>query len=184
MYYISPLGQTVLERVDLKELPYRFGDGKDPIKGLNAVLDWGNTLSLGEQQRLAFGRLIVNQPRLVILVSCAPSAVVLSLCVTRDMTHSINMSFLLQDEATSALDVVSEANMYSLLRNMARKELKRAGSDDQPKLSRPGLTFISVGHRPTLLAYHDTKLRLSGGSDYTLESVEKSVTIPRDIKML
>jgi ABC-type uncharacterized transport system fused permease/ATPase subunit len=77
----------VLERVDLKELPYRFGDGKDPIKGLNAVLDWGNTLSLGEQQRLAFGRLIVNQPRLVILVSCAPSAVVLSLCVTRDMTH-------------------------------------------------------------------------------------------------
>ncbi len=77
----------MLERVDLKELPYRFGDGKDPIKGLNAVLDWGNTLSLGEQQRLAFGRLIVNQPRLVILVSCAPSAVVLSLCVTRDMTH-------------------------------------------------------------------------------------------------
>ena len=72
----------VLEMVDLKELPFRFGDGKDPIKGLNAVLDWGNTLSLGEQQRLAFGRLIVNQPRLVIL-----------------------------DEATSALDVASEANM-------------------------------------------------------------------------
>lgn len=58
----------VLEMVDLKELPYRFGDG-DPIKGLNAVLDWGNTLSLGEQQRLAFGRLVVNRPRLVILVS-------------------------------------------------------------------------------------------------------------------
>ncbi|KAL3762624.1 hypothetical protein ACHAW5_001217 [Stephanodiscus triporus] len=145
---------NVLEKVDLKMLPYRFGDGKDPIKGLNAVLDWGNTLSLGEQQRLAFGRLIVNQPRLVIL-----------------------------DEATSALDVVSEANMYSLLKNMARKELKRAGSDDQPKLSRPGMTFISVGHRPTLLAYHDVKLRLSDGS-YSLESVEKSVTIPRDIKML
>jgi putative ATP-binding cassette transporter len=72
--------------------------------------------------------------------------------------------------------------MYSLLKNMARKELKRAGSDDQPKLSRPGLTFISVGHRPTLLAYHDVKLRLSDGS-YSLESVEKSVTIPRDIKM-
>ena len=58
----------VLEKVDLKELPYRFGDG-DPIKGLNTVLDWGNTLSLGEQQRLAFGRLVVNRPRLVILVS-------------------------------------------------------------------------------------------------------------------
>jgi ABC-type uncharacterized transport system fused permease/ATPase subunit len=67
---------------------------------------------------------------------------------------------------------------------MARKDLKRAGGDDQPQLSRPGLTFISVGHRPTLLAYHDVKLRLNGGSDYTLEYVEKSVTISRDMKML
>lgn len=63
------------------------------------------------------------------------------------------ISFIPQDEATSALDVVSEAKMYSLLRNMAQKELKR-GHDNKVKLSRPGLTFISVGHRPTLLAYH------------------------------
>ena len=136
---------AVLEKVDLKELPYRFGDG-DPIQGLNAVLDWGNTLSLGEQQRLAFGRIVVNQPRLVIL-----------------------------DEATSALDVVSEAKMYSLLRDMARKELNREGNN---MLSRPGLTFISVGHRPTLIAYHDNKLRLNGGSDYELEAIEKSASIP------
>ena len=68
--------------------------------------------------------------------------------------------------------------MYSLLQSMARKELKRNGIDNQLTLSRPGLTFISVGHRPTLLAYHDVKLRLNGGSDYTLESVEKSASIP------
>eukprot|EP00581_Thalassiosira_minuscula_P015691 CAMPEP_0183734254 /NCGR_PEP_ID=MMETSP0737-20130205/43315_1 /TAXON_ID=385413 /ORGANISM="Thalassiosira miniscula, Strain CCMP1093" /LENGTH=817 /DNA_ID=CAMNT_0025967705 /DNA_START=10 /DNA_END=2463 /DNA_ORIENTATION=+ len=142
----------VLDMVDLRELPYRFGDG-DPIKGLNAVLDWSNTLSLGEQQRLAFGRLVVNQPRLVIL-----------------------------DEATSALDVVSENKMYTLLKNMAQKELKR-GVEDKVKLSRPGLTFISVGHRPTLLAYHDVKLRLNGGSDYSLEPLENSVSIP-DINAL
>ncbi|KAL3805784.1 hypothetical protein HJC23_007745 [Cyclotella cryptica] len=129
----------ILALVDLKELPFRFGDG-DPIKGLNSVVDWSNTLSLGEQQRLAFGRLVVNQPRLVIL-----------------------------DEATSALDVVAEAKMYSLLRDMARKEL--IGT----KLSRAGLTFISVGHRPTLLAYHDYKLRLNGGSDYSMGTIEKSV---------
>ena len=129
----------VLDQVDLKELPYRFGDG-DPIKGLNSVVDWGNTLSLGEQQRLAFGRLVVNQPRLVIV-----------------------------DEATSALDVVSESKMYSLLRNMAQKELNTHG-----ELSRPGLTFISVGHRPTLIAYHDVKLRLNGGSDHIVEQIEKT----------
>ena len=65
--------------------------------------------------------------------------------------------------------------MYSLLRDMARKELNREGNN---MLSRPGLTFISVGHRPTLIAYHDNKLRLNGGSDYELEAIEKSVSIP------
>ena len=63
--------------------------------------------------------------------------------------------------------------MYSLLRNMARKELNKKG-----ELSRPGLTFISVGHRPTLIAYHDIKLRLNGGSDYEIEEIEKSMSIP------
>ena len=56
----------VLEKVDLGELASRSGDG-DQIKGLYTVLDWTNTLSLGEQQRLAFGRVLVNQPQLVIL---------------------------------------------------------------------------------------------------------------------
>jgi len=132
----------VLEKVDLKELPYRFGNG-DPIAGLNTVIDWTNTLSLGEQQRLAFGRVLVNEPRLVIL-----------------------------DEATSALDVASEAQMYSLLHDMGRKMLN--GSN----LSRPGLTFISVGHRPTLLTYHDVKLRLNGGAKYDIEQIEKGLSLP------
>lgn len=67
---------NVLASVDLPNLASRAGDG-DPIRGLNATLDWGNTLSLGEQQRLAFGRLVCNRPKLVVL-----------------------------DESTSALDVV------------------------------------------------------------------------------
>ena len=129
----------VLDLVDLHELPYRFGDG-DPIKGLNEVLDWGNTLSLGEQQRLAFGRLVVNKPRLVIC-----------------------------DEATSALDVVSEAKMYTLLRNMAQKDLKR-GEDNKVSLTPSGLTFIS-----------DVKLRLNGGSDYSIDQIEKQTILPDSI---
>jgi putative ATP-binding cassette transporter len=75
---------NVLEQVDLGPLAARAGDG-DPIKGLQTVLDWSNTLSLGEQQRLAFGRVVVNRPRLVIL-----------------------------DEATSALDMVSFSVTYFL----------------------------------------------------------------------
>jgi putative ATP-binding cassette transporter len=130
----------VLDKVDLGELAARSGDG-DRFKGLQAVLDWSNTLSLGEQQRLAFGRVLVNMPRLVIL-----------------------------DEATSALDMVAEARMYSLLRDMGKKQLLKDG-----KMSAPGLTYVSVGHRPSLLAYHDKRLRLGGEDEHSVEVIEKSV---------
>eukprot|EP00534_Pseudo-nitzschia_fraudulenta_P009528 CAMPEP_0201152170 /NCGR_PEP_ID=MMETSP0851-20130426/12914_1 /ASSEMBLY_ACC=CAM_ASM_000631 /TAXON_ID=183588 /ORGANISM="Pseudo-nitzschia fraudulenta, Strain WWA7" /LENGTH=784 /DNA_ID=CAMNT_0047429139 /DNA_START=146 /DNA_END=2500 /DNA_ORIENTATION=+ len=129
----------VLEKVDLGELASRSGDG-DPIKGLSTVLDWTNTLSLGEQQRLAFGRVLVNQPQLVIL-----------------------------DEATSALDMVAEARMYNLLQDMGRKHLLKNG-----KMTAPGMNYISVGHRPSLLAYHDKRLRLNGEDNHSLEAIEKS----------
>lgn len=77
---------NILISVDLPDLATRVGDG-DPILGINTALDWSHTLSLGEQQRLAFGRLLVNRPRLVIM-----------------------------DESTSALDVVAERKMYTLLK--------------------------------------------------------------------
>ena len=56
----------ILEKVDLLDVAKRAGDGSAK-RGLETVLDWTNVLSLGEQQRLAFGRLLVNRPRLVIL---------------------------------------------------------------------------------------------------------------------
>ena len=117
----------ILEDVNLKDLAIRFSEDKDPMKGLGVVRDWSNTLSLGEQQRIAFGRLLVNKPRLVIL-----------------------------DEATSALDVASEAKMYSLL----KKQVKEGD-----------LTYVSVGHRPTLKEYHNKRLVLNGGSDHSFEDI-------------
>lgn len=134
----------ILKAVDLEKLPSRAGDG-DPLKGLEASLDWSNTLSLGEQQRLAFGRLLVNRPRLAIL-----------------------------DEATSALDVEAEAKMYRLLQDMSH-------SNDI------GLTYISVGHRPSLLHYHDLRLRLSGEEKRTVESIDEaalaSVSVGQNMNM-
>mmetsp|Transcript_1847 Transcript_1847/g.2583 ORF Transcript_1847/g.2583 Transcript_1847/m.2583 type:complete len:742 (-) Transcript_1847:96-2321(-) len=129
----------ILALVDLDDLPKRVGNG-DPVRGLQAVADWSNMLSLGEQQRLAFGRVLVNQPRLVIL-----------------------------DEATSALDMVSEAKMYSLLQGMGKKTIVSGG-----QLSAPGLTYISVGHRPSLVAFHDKRLRLKGEDKFELSDIEKS----------
>ena len=127
----------VLVSVDLADLASRVGDG-DPIRGLNTVLDYSNTLSLGEQQRLAFGRLVINRPSLVVM-----------------------------DESTSALDVVAERKMYTLLKKMA---------SDAEDGGRTGLTYVSVGHRPTLLQYHDVKLLLrdGGGSVSFLSRTESS----------
>ena len=85
--------------------------------GLDADMDWGSSLSLGEQQRLAFARLLVNNPSLAIL-----------------------------DESTSALDVQSEEQMYALLKKF-------------------GISYLSVGHRPTLLKYHSSVLQLKREND-------------------
>lgn len=52
---------------------------------------------------------------------------------------------LLLDEATSALDEASEAALYRLLRERL-----------------PETTFISIGHRNTLVDLHDRVLHLHG----------------------
>ena len=103
----------VLEEVRLPELVQRYPD-------LDIKQDWPRLLSLGEQQRLAFARLLLNGPRFVVL-----------------------------DEATSALDVATEKHLYELL---CQREM----------------AFVSVGHRPTLTAFHDTVLDLDGQGGWRL----------------
>lgn len=123
----------ILQKVDLIEVAKRVGDG-DAKRGLQSVLDWSNVLSLGEQQRLAFGRVLVNRPRLAVL-----------------------------DEATSALDIAAEGRMYMLLKDMPHSR----------HYSAP-MTYVSVGHRPSLLMYHDRKLHLKAGESVKLENIDKS----------
>jgi ABC-type uncharacterized transport system, permease and ATPase components len=53
------------------------------------------------------------------------------------------------DEATSALDVRNEANVYKVLR-------------------KTGTSYLSVGHRPTLIRHHDEVLELDGQGGYKL----------------
>lgn len=74
--------RAVLEKVNLADLPERVG-------GFDAVMDWGQLLSLGEQQRLAFARLLLTKPHYAVL-----------------------------DEATSALDVANEARLYRQLQTL------------------------------------------------------------------
>ena len=71
---------SVLNEVNLASLVDRYPN-------LDVKQDWPRILSLGEQQRLAFARLLLNSPRFAIL-----------------------------DEATSALDIKTERRLYKLLK--------------------------------------------------------------------
>ena len=82
---------------------------------------------------------------------------VLTICFVSTHHYSIN------------IDMVAEARMYNLLQDMGRKHLLKNG-----EMTAPGLNFISVGHRPSLLAFHDKRLRLNGEDKPSIENIEKS----------
>lgn len=86
---IYPSQATELTDDQLLELldEVQLGSLADRVGGLNASHDWEKLLSTGEQQRLAFARVLARTPRIVIL-----------------------------DEATSALDSANEAALYERLR--------------------------------------------------------------------
>jgi vitamin B12/bleomycin/antimicrobial peptide transport system ATP-binding/permease protein len=84
------------------------------IEELDSAQNWSYRLSLGEQQRLAFARVLLIQPTIVFL-----------------------------DEASSALDEACEAMLYKMLRAAPWRP-----------------TIVSIGHRSTLRAFHDSVLDL------------------------
>ncbi|KAL6783973.1 hypothetical protein ACKKBG_A04255 [Auxenochlorella protothecoides x Auxenochlorella symbiontica] len=111
---------AALQRAQLQGLLERVaGD-------LDCQADWAAMLSLGEQQRLAFARLLLARPDLVLM-----------------------------DESTSALDTENESRLYQALRDQ-------------------GITYVSVGHRPTLVRYHEEVLQLHGGGAWTLHAASEA----------
>lgn len=73
--------EHILQQVNLQHLLTR-------VDGFDTEVPWENILSLGEQQRLAFARLLIIHP-----------------------------SFTILDEATSALDLNNESNLYQQLQS-------------------------------------------------------------------
>lgn len=111
--------RRVIEMVNLSDVIERV-DGD-----MDRVIDWINVLSLGEQQRVAFARLFLHQPKFVFL-----------------------------DEATSALDENNQRLIYELI-------------------LKSGIGFISVGHRETLVPFHQRVLHLkSSGLWDMINSIE------------
>lgn len=100
---------AALERVGLRALALQ----------LDREERWDQELSLGEQQRLAFARLLLHRPRWAFL-----------------------------DEATAALDEDNERHLLALLDS----ELE-------------GTSIVSIGHHPSLEAFHSRVLKLVGAPD-------------------
>ena len=97
--------------------------GFEQIIGSLFFKDWSRILSVGEQQRLGFVRILLNKPNIVIL-----------------------------DESTSALDEMNEKNAYKLLLENSIK-------------------YISVGHRPNLIEYHQLSLTLFEDGTHKVEKI-------------
>ena len=68
--------RRLLSEVDLEYLVEREG-------GLDAVVDWGAQLSLGEQQRLGMARLFYHRPKFAILDECTSGVTVRLLTLAR-----------------------------------------------------------------------------------------------------
>jgi putative ATP-binding cassette transporter len=108
--------RQVVEDVNLSDVFGRVDND------LDRVLDWGNVLSLGEQQRIAFARLFLRKPKFAFL-----------------------------DEATSALDEENQEELYHRIKDS-------------------NISFISVGHRTTLIQHHDRLLLLDRDGSWEIRS--------------
>lgn len=93
---------------------------------LYMVADWGHTLSLGEQQRVAFARVLLQKP-----------------------------NWLFLDEATSALDETTEQAIYQMIIS-----------------TMASTAIVSVGHRSTLMKYHQMKLELNDKGICTISRIK------------
>jgi putative ATP-binding cassette transporter len=93
---------------------------------------WAQTLSLGEQQRLAIARALLARP-----------------------------DWLLLDEATAALDETTEREIYRILREAL-----------------PGTTVVSIGHRSTLVAFHERRIDMRPGSSGLFEPADVRDPVP------
>ena len=114
----------VVAAVNLSDVFARVDDD------LTRVVDWGNILSLGEQQRIAFARLFLRRPQFAFL-----------------------------DEATSALDEENQGELYRLLKESE-------------------ISYISVGHRTTLIQYHGRLLTLDRSGSWEIKEVKDDKSLP------
>ena len=76
---------------------------------------------------------------------------------------------------TSALDVASETKMYTLLQSNRIVTKQQSELDDYGKRKQKlGLTYVSIGHRPTIAQYHSRQLNLIDGTRFELTEIRST----------
>ncbi|PMP86447.1 MAG: ABC transporter ATP-binding protein [Thermodesulfobium narugense] len=121
---IYPNGDPDVSDDEIKDLLISL-NLKHLVNHISEVNMWSQILSLGEQQYLAFGRILLQRPE-----------------------------WIFMDEATSALDEKSERILYFRLKD----ELSNSA-------------VISVGHRSSLLSYHEKKLIILGEGKWSIDRI-------------
>ena len=110
---IYPMGAEEVDDAKVKDAIEAVGLGEH-LDRLDEEGPWDQTLSGGEKQRVAFARLLIHEPDILVM-----------------------------DESTSALDKESQRELLELVESRL-----------------PGITILSVGHRPELEAFHERKIVL------------------------
>ena len=110
---IYPMAAEEVDDARVKEVMQAVGLGEH-LDRFDEEGPWDQTLSGGEKQRVAFARLLIHAPDIIVM-----------------------------DESTAALDKESQRELMELI----DKTL-------------PGITILSVGHRPELEAFHGRKIVL------------------------
>ena len=143
--------RQLLDTVCLPYLDSRVG-------GLDADLDWSHVLSLGEQQRLSFARLLHRRPACAFLdeATSGEARRRAELCIVpcaacndgdRSCPHFTDTPLM----HCAALDTTTEAALYTALQQHCR-------------------CFLSIAHRRQLAAYHTHVLEGLGDGRWQLHT--------------
>ena len=153
-------------------------------------MNWGEVLSLGEQQRLGMARLFFHKPRFAILDECT----------------SGEPAWAWLQQCTAQQDRAEQRSTAACMAMPQQRFIRAAASGLEPP-SPPapassagvtvdmeerfcelvkdiGCTCITISHRPALMAFHDIVLNLDGEGGWSLHPGHRSLEAKQEAAAL
>jgi ABC-type uncharacterized transport system fused permease/ATPase subunit len=157
----------------------RLGHLMDRCDGLDSYVEWASVLSLGEQQRLAFARLLLSRPQLALMDESTSA-----LDEDNEVIGFLQSCLTLSWEVHNAIRVDMESKWGALVQyanqvvHLSLTYLSHSNLQISlyTALQGAGVTFISVGHRNSLRRFHTHILQFrepNRGSDTCTWTVQR-----------